>query len=261
VALDEAGRVVGYACSSGADPADAIDLTCVVHPDVETRGLDEHLMELALRRAGEQAEEAGLPRRDVTVAVACVRGDARRRDLLAGLGFTSNRVFVRMTISARDLPEPPPWPDGITVTTFRPGVDDRALHGVLQEAFLDHYRGRPVPFEVWSAQVLGDQDFDPELVLVARAGDEPVGAVLCLPLPDAGWIDQLAVRRPWRGRGLGTALLVRALHLLAARGYERLALGVDTQSVTGADRLYRRIGMTPQREIDVYERRLEESAG
>ena len=256
VAVDTQERVVAYACSFGTDPANAIDLTCVVHPDVDGAGLDEHLMGLVLRRAAEQADDAGVQRRDVTLAVACMRGDTRRRELFERLGFVHTRVFLRMVIATEDLPEAPPWPDGITVAAFRPGADDHALHGVIQEAFLDHYHAAPVPFDVWSAQVFGDEDFDPELVLVARDSDEAVGAVVALPIPGAGYVDQLAVRRPWRGRGLGTALLVHALHLLAARGYERLYLGVDSQSITGADRLYRRIGMRPQRENDLYERRL-----
>jgi GNAT superfamily N-acetyltransferase len=256
VAVDAQEQVVAYACSFGTDPASAIDLTCAVHPDVDGGGLDAHLMGLVLRRAGEQADEAGVQRRDVTLAVACVRGDARRRELFQRLGFVHTRVFLRMMIAAEDLPEAPPWPDGITVNAFRPGADDHALHEVIQEAFLDHYRAAPVPFDVWSAQVFGDEDFHPELVLLARDGGDAVGAVVALPIPAAGLVDQLAVRRPWRGRGLGTALLVHALHLLAARGYERLYLGVDSQSMTGADRLYRRIGMRPQRENDLYERRL-----
>jgi mycothiol synthase len=256
VAVDTREQVVAYACSFGTDPANAIDLTCVVHPDADGGGLDAHLMGLVLHRAAGQADEAGVDRHDVTLAVACVRGDARRRHLFERLGFVHTRVFLRMAIAAEDLPEAPPWPDGITVTAFRPGADDHALHEVIQEAFLDHYHAAPVPFDVWSAQVFGDEDFDPELVLVARDGGEAVGAVVALPIPAAGYVDQLAVRRPWRGRGLGTALLVHALHLLAARGYEHLYLGVDSQSMTGADRLYRRIGMRSQRENDLYERRL-----
>lgn len=153
---------------------------------------------------------------------------------------------------------PAPMPAPSVAHIRRPKREDApALHDVIQEAFLDHYHAATVPFDVWSAQVLGDEDFRPDLALLARHGDEPVGAVIALPIPDAGYVDQLAVRRPWRGRGLGTALLLHALHLLATRGYERLVLGVDARSITGADRLYRRIGMRPSRENDMYERRLE----
>jgi mycothiol synthase len=260
VVVDQRGRVVGYACSFGHDPADAIDLECVVHPDVEGTVLDEQLLGMLLRRAGEQADEAGLDRRAVTVSAHCVRQDVRRRALYERLGFERVRVFLRMVIGAGDLPEPPPWPDGIIVAAFRPGVDDHALHAVVQDAFLDHYRGTPVPFDVWSAQVFGDDDFDAGLALIARAGDDAVGAVVALTLPEAGYIEYLAVRRSWRGRGLGAALLVHGLHLLAARGVELIFLGVDAESATGADRLYRRVGMRVQREDDVYERRLEDEA-
>jgi ribosomal protein S18 acetylase RimI-like enzyme len=117
-----------------------------------------------------------------------------------------------------------------------------------------------VAFDIWSAQVFGDGDFDAGLALIARDGDQAAGAVVALPLPEMGYIEYLAVRRPWRGRGLGTALLVHALRLLGARGFGHIFLGVDAESVTGADKLYRRVGMRAQREDDVYERRLKTDA-
>jgi len=255
VAIDEDGALVAYAYSFANGLIDEIDLDCVVHPGAGGRGLDEHLMHLALRRAGEQAAAADMDERDVTVCAHCFRGDVRGRDLLERLGFSRTRVFLRMAVAATDLPEPPPWPEGVTVTAFRPD-DGRAVHAVLEEAFLDHFRPRPVPFDVWSAQVLRDQDFDPDLVLVARDGDQVVGAVMALALSEGGEVWQLGVLRPWRGCGLGTALLVHMLHRLAAHGCERLCLGVDSESPTGAADLYRRVGMRPEHEIDVYERRL-----
>jgi mycothiol synthase len=260
VAVNEDGALVAYAYSWATDPTETIDIYGVVHPDVDERGLDAHLMDIALRRAGEQSAAAGLDARDVTVSAWCLRGDARRRELYERLGFKRTRVFLHMVMAAADLPEPPPWPDGITATPFRPGLDERTLHAVLEEAFLDHFRPRPIPFDVWSAQVLADQDFDPDLVLIARDGDDAAGAVVALTLPDAGCVVQLGVRRAWRGRGVGTALLVYALHLLAARGCESLSLGVDSESPTGAADLYRRVGMRPQHENDIYERALGEGA-
>ncbi len=254
VALDEQGALVAYAYSFANDPTDLIDVYCVVHPAADGRGLDEHLVALALRRAAAQA--TNLDPHDVTVSTWSWRGNIRRQRVLEHLGFARTRVFLRLTIAAADLPGPPPWPEFITTTAFRPGLDDRAVHSLLQEAFLDHFRPRPVPFDVWSAQVLGDEDFDADLVLVARDGDKAVGTVLAMALPEMGEVWQLAVLRPWRGRGLGSALLVHALHRLAARGCSRLGLGVDSESPTGAADLYRRIGMRPQHEIDVYERPL-----
>jgi len=258
-ALDDGGRLLAYAYSFGNDPADLIDLYVVVHPEAAEQGLDDHLLGLALRRCREQAAEAGLDPAATSVGAPCLRGDARLRALLQRRGFAHTRVFLRMVIDVADLPAPPVWPDGIAVTAFRPGADDRTLHAVIDEAFLDHFHARPVPYDAWAAQVYGDEDFDPDLVLIAHDGDEAVGAVVALALPEMGDIDLLAVRRPWRGHGLGTALLIHMLHRLAARGYDRCCLGVDAQNTTGAAGLYRRVGMRPQRENDFFERTLGEA--
>jgi mycothiol synthase len=127
-----------------------------------------------------------------------------------------------------------------------------------QESFADHWEFRPVPLEAWRAFSVDRPDFDPTLYWLAEADGEVAG--ICLGQwhgsgdPTFGWVEVLAVRRPWRGRGLGLALLRDAFAELAARGATRVGLGVDAENTTGAVRLYERAGMQPVRRLDVYER-------
>ena len=58
-----------------------------------------------------------------------------------------------------------------------------------------------------------------------------------------GHINWLGVGKPWRRRGLAEALLRRSFRELYARGRHRAALRVDVQNVTGALRVYERVGM------------------
>ena len=51
------------------------------------------------------------------------------------------------------------------------------------------------------------------------------------------------MRRPWRRRGLGLALLLHSFRDFAARGATRVGLGVDAENTTGAVGLYERAGM------------------
>jgi ribosomal protein S18 acetylase RimI-like enzyme len=53
----------------------------------------------------------------------------------------------------------------------------------------------------------------------------------------------LGVRRPWRRRGLGGALLAHTFAALAARGRLRVELGVDAEGETQPLRSYERAGM------------------
>ncbi len=73
-----------------------------------------------------------------------------------------------------------------------------------------------------------------------------------------GWVGSLSVRRPWRRRGLGLALLLHSFHALQERGKARVGLGVDAQNLTGATRLYEKAGMhsDPRRQWSVYEKEL-----
>ena len=68
--------------------------------------------------------------------------------------------------------------------------------------------------------------------------------------PGLGWVGILGVRSPWRRRGLGDALLRASFAALYERGLRRVGLGVDTENVTGALRLYERAGMRAVRRTD-----------
>ena len=66
----------------------------------------------------------------------------------------------------------------------------------------------------------------------------------------------MAVRRPWRGRGVGHALLLAAFRSLRERGHSVARLYVDAQNVTNAVRVYEAAGMHVARRFDVMEKSL-----
>ena len=70
----------------------------------------------------------------------------------------------------------------------------------------------------------------------------------------------LGVRRPWRRRGLGTALLRHSFRELRARGCERARLMVDGENLTGAVQLYERAGMRILWRADVWRKELRADA-
>ena len=65
------------------------------------------------------------------------------------------------------------------------------------------------------------------------------------------------MRRPWRRRGVGAALLARALEAFAARGQLRVDLGVDAEGETRPLQLYERAGMRASSAYELYARRLD----
>ena len=148
------------------------------------------------------------------------------------------------------------WPAGIAVRAFRPGVDDRLVHAASEEAFSEHYLYGPTPFEEWAQITLQGERFDPSLCLVAWDGDEVAGEAMATARDGDAYVDDLAVRKPWRGRGLGLNLLLELFRLLGERGLTPARLFVDVQNVTGALRVYERAGMRAERHILGFERPL-----
>lgn len=178
--------------------------------------------------------------------------------LLERSGYSLIRHSYRMRIDfSGDLPKPE-WPEGVEVRTPTE-ADTKTVYETHQESFEDSWEHSRDPFEEWQHWLRGSDDFDPTLWFLAEEDGEPAGVVLCKP-HDAeeglGWVSVLGVRRPWRRRGLGRALLLHAFHEFRDRGFGAVGLGVDASSLTGAVRLYENAGMRVVRRSDIYERSL-----
>ena len=141
----------------------------------------------------------------------------------------------------------PILPEGIEIRPYRPAVDADVVRSAENEAFIGDPFHHDVSPERFADVYLGARGFDPGLWLLAWDGDELAGFVLAYAErvgdPELGWVGTLGVRAPWRRRGLGEGLLRAAFVALHDRGLRRAGLGVDTENVTGALRLYERVGM------------------
>ena len=101
-------------------------------------------------------------------------------------------------------------------------------------------------FEPWAREAEGRT----ALWQVAWAGDEVAGTVLAHYEEghvgrgglSRGFTEHIYVRPAWRGRGLASALIARALRALAELRVEEAELGVDSRNESSAFELYRRMG-------------------
>ncbi len=114
-------------------------------------------------------------------------------------------------------------------------------------AYTEAFRGRPgfPNWEIsrWQQAFASDEAFRPDLSAVVMEGPEPAAFSIIWVEDGLGWITQMGVRPEWRGKGLGEALLVRAMKLFAAEGIETAALEVATNNPQ-ARALYERLGFT-----------------
>jgi mycothiol synthase len=183
-------------------------------------------------------------------------------------GYGVIRHFYQMLRTGLDdLPEAP-LPAGIE---FRPVLpeDYRTIWDANEEAFRDHWGNVPATDEDF-ARELADPDFNPALWNVAWdvAANEVAGVTInAIPGSNAalgvrrGWVYNLSVRRPWRKRGLGRALLVRSLATLRDAGQTEVMLGVDAENLTGALRLYEGVGFRQAQHMLAFAKAMEPAAG
>jgi mycothiol synthase len=161
-----------------------------------------------------------------------------------------------MEIDLDSEPAEPVWPEGISVRAFRRGEDDRRVYEVQEETFADQFEAEPMSYEEWRHWSFREP-FDPGLWFLAEEGGELAGILLARSEragdETLGWVSVLGVRRPWRRRGLGRALLLHSFHALRARGKPRAGLGVDGSNPTGAVELYEAAGMRVVRRSDHWE--------
>jgi mycothiol synthase len=184
---------------------------------------------------------------------------ATNRAVLEGLeqrGFRLVRHSHRMLIDLADGSPEPVWPAGIVVRTFERD-DERVFYEVQQEAFRDSWESIDEPYDEWAHWLLSPPTFVPDFWFLAHENGEAAGIAICHPhrsRAQLGWIRILGVRRPWRRRGVGRALLLHAFAEFRKRGFTSAGLGVDAESLTGANRLYEEVGMRVASRFDIYEK-------
>jgi GNAT superfamily N-acetyltransferase len=208
-----------------------------VHPDWRGRGLGSALLDwteaacLASRPPGTEA------RMGQTIC------DANERAIEL---FRSRGYEPRHTSWVLELPDDVSLadrtiPEGYRLRPFAPGADDQEVHMVIEDAFNEWPNRAPTGYQHWRAITVDRGDFDPSLLTVAEHDGAIIGTSVGFLDGEDGFVDQLAVRRDHRNRGVAAALLADSFGRMRERG--ATVLGLSTDSRTGALDLYLRIGM------------------
>jgi mycothiol synthase len=231
-----------------------------VHPEFRGLGIGSSLLERIAERA--QAE-IGLAPPDVRIFIRSLinNKDEAGHNLLRNNGYSLVRYYWRMEIKLQEVPASVAFPDGIEL---RPFIKDEHAITIWQadnEAFRDHWGSHDRTYEEWSHAKFDKPNFDPTLWMIAWDGNEVAGFSQNRFRKGIGWIGTIAVRRPWRGKGLGIALMHQTFGEFYNRGMTTIGLGVDSANLTGATRLYQRAGMYVAGEFAMYEKELRRGEG
>jgi mycothiol synthase len=230
-----------------------------VHPEVDRLTIDwiandEAAGHMLLDWAEDRARAEAIER---VVTSAWPGSDVIER-VVRARSFAPFRASLEMQVPLDDSTPEPAWPEGVRVRIVQSG-EEREVHAIGEEAFADGNDFRPTPFEEWTAWWdAGRKRL--ELWFAAEADGSLAGVALCelerAGSPGLGWVEMLAVRRPWRRRGLGQALLLHSFRELRRLGRTAVGLSVDSENPTGAVRLYESVGMRVVSRRVLYEKRL-----
>ncbi|HEY6961196.1 MAG TPA: GNAT family N-acetyltransferase [Gaiellaceae bacterium] len=227
--LEEDGRIVGYGDVWPQHEQLWLDVASPSHAATFFEWA-----ELEARAHGSPRVRIQIPHGHALATVAAERG------------YEPWRHSLTMEIALDAPPHRPPLPQGLELRPYR-DEDAEQLREALNEAFADDPFHEDISPSNFREFFLEARAFDPTLWLLAWDAAELAGFNVVYPErgSDAtlGWVNTLGVRGPWRRRGLGEALLRIAFADLYARGLRRVGLGVDAANVTGALRLYERVGM------------------
>ena len=249
-ARDPDGRLLGYARLELPEDGPEAEAELVVAPAARRRrvgtALVSRLEELAGARPLRVWAHGELPG---STELARARGYERARVLLQ----------MRRPLEGVDPDPHPALPPGVTVASFRPGVDEDAWLRVNARAFAAHpEQGR------WTREDLSLREaeawFDPAGFFLAWRGEELLGShwTKVHPAGEAGEdpigeVYVLGIDPDAQGMRLGRALTDVGLAHLRARGLPHVLLYVDEDN-TAAVALYERSGFT-RHTVDVSWRR------
>lgn len=226
-----------------------------VVPNWRGRGIGRTLLRWAEQRSQEiHAHRA--PHHAATFAANCSSTQPDAQRLLHHAGYEAARLVSDMI--CLDLVHVPPMSNLPTGLTDRP-IDSEDARQVY-DAYKDAWRGG-----VWGITPETDADyqaflddnvrtplFDPSLWQVAWDGEEVAGFVIAVLDGGVGKFPEVAVRKRWQRRGVGTTLMSRAMRLLREREASQLRIITNADNPVGAKTVYERLGFREVKQHGLY---------
>ena len=243
-----------------------------VHPAAEGKGLEQVIADRLLGIIREYESDPNMPRMEKAVLNAWTREEVTpMRALWESMGLKEVRWFWVMARNLHERIDEPQPIEGVNIRIYARPDDNRGAMQAFDSSFSDHWDHHPPTEEDWDYWTK-QPTMRPDLSWLAEVESEPGtfgGFCVCAIFEEdnkrksvcEGWIELLGTTRDWRRMGLGRSLLLHGLHSLREAGMDTALLGVDSESPTGANRLYESVGFRIRSREVAFKRPLEEVEG
>jgi mycothiol synthase len=255
--IDASGTPVASVIVEGRANSNLVKVFLSLGEAVARRDVADDLLTLVDEHARVSALAAGLDQPDVEIQ-EIPTGDDDLESALAERGYRQSRRSVELHRDLADLADlpKPELPSGTKLV--RVDLDDPAhvdaLALIEREAFEDHDGDMVMERDELEHLLRSDPKYlaDLQLLVLDATDSSAAGSAvaMCLgstmpnELTPTGYVSSLGVRRAWRGRGIGRALLLTQFRAFQKRGWQAAKLHVQVGNRTGADRLYSSLGMS-----------------
>jgi len=176
--------------------------------------------------------------------------------LLLDAGYRAGYTILEMALDAATPVPLHPLPAGVDVRPVQAEhypLIAASIHEFFQQEYDEGRFNEWFDFDLDAAVArLRHPRHDPALWQVAREGDRIAGLALSVVANGVGEVFELCVRPACRRRGLGRALMARAIHSLRVRGVEVIRLRTNADFRTRAKDLYRSVGFRILKEFPRY---------
>ena len=234
-----------------------------VHSEYEKQGMGTALLTWAEERA--QHVKSKVPA-DARIAVRTEfgHGHLATEKLMSKMDFECIRQSYRMFNPFDAEPQKPQQLEGFTFRSFDENKDIEKMFWAIEDSFKDHFGFVPRTPEFglprFRHSYIEDHAYDPGLWQIAEDGDQVAGFLIgrteSYDDPEVGHVSMLGVLRPWRGKGLASYMLRQTFYEQYQRGKKGVDLHVDASNLTGALRLYKKVGMNVDKVYDTYEKEI-----
>lgn len=194
---------------------------------------------------------------------AVLLGDSGwKHRLLQALDFTQVRYFFEMERTKKVIS----WDDkglqrhGLRLEGFTPDLDIKQFNRCYNKVFANDFEHTPTSCADWKGDIKNGEITKDTLFLIKERRDDIVGFLILSHYLHRqgsrrfGFIEDLGIKRQYRGKGLGTVLLQYGVKKLQETHHVRpVRLHVDTENESNALQLYRKNGFEPVRKTIEYQ--------